>query len=60
MSRLTRSMNVRSTFWKPLENAVHSGSANANRRVANNSWINSTALHINHTRSHYIMNLITV
>jgi hypothetical protein len=58
MSRLTRAMNARSMFWKPLENVVHSGSANANRRVANNSRINSTSLHINHTRSHCIMNPI--
>jgi hypothetical protein len=60
MSRLTRSMNARSMFWKLLKNVVHSGNANTNRRVANNSRINSTTLHINHTRSHYIMNPIIV
>jgi hypothetical protein len=60
MSELTRMMNARSMFWKPLENVVHSGSSNVHRRVANNSRINSMPLHINHTRSHYIMNPVTV
>jgi hypothetical protein len=60
MRRLTRSMDARSTVRKPLENPVHGGNPNTDQRVANNSRINSTALHINHTRSHCIMNLVTM